>query len=301
MSLDLILCMKSFAAVVYYQSFSNAARNIHLSTSVLTKQIQRLEKDLGKKLFHRTTRSVSLTEAGKIYFEHVKKILENLQAAEEAMGNLDTEPHGTISVFVPSTLNSLFFAKSLEKFLRAYPKISCHLTGTYSISLVHTGEVDLFITAEKFHDKSLVQEFLYSGPTGIFAAPSYIEKHGMPKTLNDLKHHNCLVSSHLFPDNKWTFANGKRIAVQGNFRSELGINILFGALNGIGLFLSLKVLVADELRSGRLVEVPLDADPVKWCIHLYHRPAPQGSNVKLLAEHLVKDMAQAGLEYTSAN
>lgn len=292
MSINLLSCMQSFADVVNYQGFANAARHKHTSAPVLTKQIQWLEKHLNKQLFHRTTRSVELTEAGELYYQQVKIILNQILEAKNAINNMETEPHGKLNIGVPPGMTSYFFANKVKNFLIAYPKICCNLVGQLPPSAVNDEIADLVISSLDINDKTLVKELLFSGESGIFAAPGYLEKHGIPKNIEDLKNHNCLINLRFTPDCEWHFAGGKKIKLCGNFRSNTGTDIYYAGLNGIGLFLSLKGLVQDDLNAKRLIEIPLEQKSLTVKMYVYHKIVPKNSIIRLFADYLIEEMSQ---------
>ena len=284
MSLDLISCMKGFLAVAEHQGFSQAARHTLVATPILTNQIQRLETLLEKKLFHRTTRRVELTEAGKVYLAHVKRILMEIDLAQNALTHLEKEPHGLLTVGVPSLLHSLYFVEQLKNFLQCYPKIQLKVIDEiFSGSLVD-GTVDLIISGINMKDNQLIKEYLFTVQSSIYAAPEYIEKYGIPKSIEDLKNHNCLVNLRVSPNNEWIFANNKKVRVQGNYTATSGINILHACIAGLGLMWTMDMAIKEEIHNRKLVEIPL-GNPAKIDIYQYYRPVGSEHVVKLMANY----------------
>lgn len=290
MSLDLFSCMKSFVAVVEHHNFANAAKHIHLSAPVITKQIKWLENLLEKKLFYRTTRSVQLTEVGSLYLTEVKKIFAQLQAAQNIIKNLEPEPHGDITVAMPTIFNSVAFTKTIHQFLTLYPKITCHIINRGSPTVISDGLADIAITSLDIRYSKIVKENLLTGKRSVYAAPAYIKKHGTPKTLADLKNHNCIINPVVSPHNEWEFDGKKKVTVRGNYYSDSGADIIYAGITGIGLCWIMDTLVAEEVKTGRLVEIKLDAKPYTTHLYLYYRPAPQDSIIRLLAEYLIKNL-----------
>jgi LysR family transcriptional activator of dmlA len=290
MSLDLISCMKGFLAVAEHQGFSQASRHTLVSTPILTNQLQRLEQLLKKPLLHRTTRRVELTEAGKIYLVHVKRIFAEIELAQNALTNVEKVPHGLLTVGVPTLLHSLYFIEQLKNFLQCYPKIQLKVIDEiFSGSLVD-GTVDLIISGINMKDKQLIKEYLFTVQSSIYAAPEYIEKYGIPKSVEDLKNHNCLVNLRVSPNNEWIFANNKKVKVQGNYTATSGINILHACIAGLGLMWTMDMAIKEEMHNRKLVEIPL-GNPAKIDIYQYYRPVS--------AEHIVKLMANYFKNFTS--
>lgn len=288
MPLDLLSCMKSFAAVADYKGFANAARHIHISTPVLTKQIQWLERSLGKKLLQRTTRRLELTEAGKIYLEHVKKILQQVHQAKDEVLNLDHEPHGTLTIGIPTAFNSMFLTKQFHKFLDKYPKITLKVITENSPITLLEDIINIVISPINIFDKQLIKKHFFTNRRGVFAAPAYLKKYGTPKKISDLKNHNCLVNERVSPNHEWEFAKHRKISVRGNYVSDSGIDIIYAGINGIGIIWTTDLLVREEVLTKQLVPIKLEFEPAAIEFFLYHRPAIYSSNVRLLTEYLLQ-------------
>ncbi len=286
MSLDFLSCIQGFVAVAEYNGFSQAARHLHLSTPMLSNQIKRLEDLLGKKLLHRTTRYISLTEAGQIYLIRAKRVLTEIKDAKNEICHLEEKPHGVLTIGVPGTFNNLFFIKHLKKFLDQYPKIELKIIEENSPLAVLNGDADLVISEMNVMDKQLIKERLFTIHRSIYAAPKYIKKYGSPKSIDDLKNYNCLIANRVSLNNEWILGNNKKVSVRGNFSSTAGINIFYAGLEGLGLMWSSDIAIKDEINSGKLIEIKLKDKPTAINIYLYHRPAYRGSNIQLIADHL---------------
>jgi DNA-binding transcriptional LysR family regulator len=290
MAQDLFSCLKSFLAVAEDKSFAGAARRSKTSSPVLTKQIQWLEKYVRKKLFERTTRYVRLTEAGELYLDHAKKILADEQAAKHALSDIDGEPHGQITIGIPTKLNAVCIAKNLALFLTRYPKIKCRIISDNTPAAAIAGLADIVICPLKTIDSQLVKNCLFTASTGIFASPNYIEKYGIPNSLQEVSQHNCLINLTVSPNKIWKFANGQKIQVCGNYESDLGNDITTAALHGIGLGYLVKVLIQKEIDAGELVEINLGYEPIPVTLYLYHRPIASSSITRLLVDCLMQSM-----------
>lgn len=285
MSLDFLSCIQGFVAVAEYKGFSQAARHLHISTSMLTNQIKRLEESLDKKLLHRTTRYVALTESGKIYLLRAKKILMEIQDARHEIYNLEEQPHGIVSIGTISPLNSAAFVKHLVPFLEKYPKIQLQMIEETSPAAVIDGSIDLLISDMDLNDKQLIKEHLFTIHRSIYAAPTYIKKHGAPKSIADLKNHNCLTTKRGAIKSEWILAN-KRVPVTGNYSSTSGMNLLYACLEGVGLIWCADIAIKEEINNGKLIDIKLKDKPAAVKIYLYHRPVHRGDNIQLVAEHL---------------
>ena len=236
----------------------------------------------------RTTRHVALTEAGEIYRLRAEKILAEIQEAKDEICHLETKPHGVLSIGVPGSFNSRFFVKHMHQFLEQYPKIQLKVIEENSPSAILDETVDLLISEMDVRDKQFIKEHLFTVHRSIYAAPTYLKKHGVPKTVADLKKHNCLIASRISPQDEWLLGNHKKLAVSGNYSSTSGINILYAGIEGLGLIWCADVVLTEEVKKGQLVEIKLRDKPTAIKIYLYHRPVHRGSNIQLMADHLKK-------------
>jgi len=286
MALDLFSSLKSFTAIAEYGGFANAARHINVSTPVLTKQIKWLEQLLGTTLFHRTTRRIQLTEAGELYLVHAKKILQQIQQANQDVISLDQEPHGKLTIGLPAAFDSRLFTRLFKIFLDKHAKITLHVIGENSSIALINGIADLIISTMNLLDKQFIKQHIYTGTRNVYAAPDYISKHGCPHTIADLKNHNCLVNTRVSPNHEWEFANHQSVVINGNYVTDSGVDIIFAGVNGIGLIYATDLLVREEVMAGELVEVKLEVEPIAIALYLYYRPAAHGSNIRLLADYL---------------
>lgn len=286
MSIDLFACIKSFVAVAEASGFSEAARKLRISTPVLTKQVQKLEKELGKKLFDRTTRFVSLTEAGEIYLKNSRKILEDVELAHAEVNNIEKEPHGQITIGIPGIFNSASYMKALKSFMKKYPKIILYTSADNSPHRILDGKADLVISEMNFNDSQLIKEKFTSIKRGLFASPQYLKEKGTPQKIIDLKDHECILYKRVSPEDLWIFPNNKKVKVSGSFVSDSGVNCILAAVADIGILWCAHMVIEEEISRKKLVEIKLDSKPFISDAFLYHRPTPTGSNVKLLIEHL---------------
>jgi DNA-binding transcriptional LysR family regulator len=282
MSHDLLESIKSFVAVTENGSFSAAARSLDISAPVLTKQVRWLEEVLQHRLLNRTTRQVELTEAGATYLLHAKKILEDINLAKNAVLNLEHEPHGNITIGISTDLSDKFFAKKFQSFLERYPKITLKHIAKNDASALLTKEADIIITWENISHSQLIKNKLFSPKLGIFASPDYLKKNGVPTTMQSLLDHNCLINSR-HPE--WEFDH-KHIQMHGRYFSESSLNLYYTGLSGLGLFQTLTILVADDIKNKKLVELRLDLKPAVKVVYLYHLPVHGDSIVRLIADYL---------------
>ncbi len=293
MALDLFSCMRSFVAVAEYNGFAPAARKLHISPPVLTKQVQWLEHRVKKPLLERTTRRVELTEAGQVYLVQAQQVLAGVAHAESALQVLETEPHGYVVLGMAGFLNAPQFIRALHVFLDQYPKISLDVRAEISPALVIEGVLDIAVSQENLSDTGLIKEPLFTVCRKIYAAPSYLKAHGVPKTIADLQHHNCLVFQQVSPVGEWVLGKHKKIKVQGNYKSNAAAHFMLALFDGFGLGWCADHLVAEDVAAGRLQEVVLtDVKPIEIPVFLYYRPSSQNLAVKRMVVHLKTIVSQ---------
>lgn len=244
-----------FSRVIALGSMSLAAREMGLSPAVVSKRIKRLEMSLGTRLLQRTTRQISLTEAGQGYYERVIAVLAGLEEAEAFAAGRASHVTGSLKISAPTSFGRMHIAPHLKPFMRAHPQLSVHLMLSDEFTDIVGGGYDLAIRINDPADSSLVARKLATVRRLLCASPDYIQEHGTPKTLEDLKHHHCLPAHN---NESW-----RLVGPQGpvNYRPDglLITNssevIKEAALAGLGIALRSTWDIGPELKSGRLVQV----------------------------------------------
>lgn len=253
--------MAVFARVIEAGGFSAAARAFGMTPSAVSKLIGRLEDRLGARLLNRTTRSVSLTEEGRTYYQRVVPILEEIEAAERAVTELHAAPRGLLKVNAATAFGRYQIVPVIHRFLERYPDLKVQITLTDSlVNLVEEG-VDVAIRLGELPDSSLIARRIADVHRVVAAAPSYIERHGKPETPDDLADHNCLRASFETSLNRWEFkgADGPRlIDVAGSLEVNDASALYDAAISGVGLVRAARFLLAAAIREGRLVPLLQD-------------------------------------------
>jgi DNA-binding transcriptional LysR family regulator len=252
--LDALTDIAVFVRVVTRGSFTLAAEDLRLSRAVVSKYLSRLEDRLGARLLHRTTRRLSLTEAGAALFEASRGALERIEEAEAAVARFQAKPRGRLRVSAPMSFGILHLGPAMSDFGRAYPEITLdvRLDDRY-VNLVEDG-FDVAVRIGELTDSSLVARKLATTHALACASPAYLEEHGEPETPEDLAAHNCLVYSYLADVWRFTAPDGREIpvAVNGNLRINNGIVLAEAAVAGHGILVSPSFYVAPLVRAGRL-------------------------------------------------
>jgi LysR family transcriptional regulator for bpeEF and oprC len=256
--MEQLFCMRVFARVVEHGSFVRAAEDLDIARPTATIAVARLEKRLGVRLLHRTTRSLSLTDEGRAYYEGCVRILGDLAETEEAVSNVRTSPRGRLRVSTPNALIHQAFISELPKFLARYPELSLELILTdRAVNLVEEG-IDCAVRAVHIPDDStLVARDIAKVYWLTCASPRYLKAHGTPRRIADLAPHNCIrfISPSTGRTTDWRFDNGEE-QITFTPRGSLGVTSLEGAVAaaaaGIGIAQVSDVLAIEPLRTGAL-------------------------------------------------
>jgi len=290
-----------FAAVVEESSFSQAAKKTGLSKTVVSKKISALEKDLNTQLLYRTTRKLSLTDAGRLLYKHAKGINQQAHDAYTAVNELSKDISGHITMSVPTISGELLLAELVSNFCKKHPNITIELRlENKLVDLVDEG-VDLAIRTAELEDSSLIAIPLLKSNWVVCASPRYIHSSKSLNTIDDLKRHNCLCYDlQTNGSNEWRFEdNGTPTSTQvkGSMSSNNALSLKKAALNDIGLIYVPKCSIYDELENGSLVRVLNNYKPRSlgiFAVYPYTRYKPE--KITLLIQH-IKEGYQALAHY----
>jgi DNA-binding transcriptional LysR family regulator len=260
--LDRFTGMQVFVRVAGLGSFSAAGRALGLSQTMVTKHVQALEDRLGTRLFHRSTRRLTLTEAGRRHLEFCERILAEIDEAEQAAVAERVEPRGVLRVAAPVVFGTREIAPLLAEFLALYPAISIDIGfNDRVVDLIEEGW-DVAIRIAVLAESSLVARRLAPCNIALCAASSYLARRGVPRTAADLAGHECLGYTLPSPAaaERWVFGRNGEISVPvaGRLRASNGEALRQAALAGVGLINQPTFIVGDDIRAGRLVMVALD-------------------------------------------
>jgi DNA-binding transcriptional LysR family regulator len=229
----------AFVRVVEAQSFTHAARSLGLPKSSVSRRVTELEDELGVRLLHRTTRKLSLTEAGRSYFEQAETAIVDLEAAAEAAAGLDSEPRGLVRVTVPVDLGVMGLAEILAEFKERYPDIHVELSlNSQLVNLAEEG-FDIGVRAGRSRDASLVSRRLGSADLGLFASRAYLDRRGEPKTLDDLAEHACILFRASRGKAVWTLTGpddeSSAVEVRGSVTTDEMLFVQQAVNSGLGI------------------------------------------------------------------
>lgn len=265
--LDRLTGLEVFVKVAAAGNLSAAARAMGLSQTMVTKHMAALETRLGVKLFHRTTRRLSITEAGRSYLEASERILAEIEAANASVAADRVEPRGLLRLNAPVAFGTRQIAPLLAEFSERHPLITVELgLNDRLVDLAEEGW-DLAIRIGNLANSSLIARRIAPCRVVVCAAPSYLKARGRPLTVSGLSAHNCLgyTLSQQTAADRWTFGARAEVSVRvaGNLRANNGDALRAAAIAGQGLIYQPTFIVADDLRAGTLVAVNLDQPTVE--------------------------------------
>lgn len=253
--MDTLDSMRTFVTVVNEGSFSGAAERLDRSPQLVSKYVAQLEARLGVRLLNRTTRRVSITEAGQSYFEQCEQILAEIDSLEAAVGEMTASVRGTLRINAPMTFGSHHLTPAIAEFQSSHPEVRVDLTLDDRLVDIVSEGYDLAIRIGALKESTLIARPLAPVRRVVCGAPEYLERHGIPETPADLANHDCLVYTYLATRGRWLFESDSElmdIPVSGRFSANNGDAIRHLALAGHGLMLQPTFIIADDLRAGRL-------------------------------------------------
>jgi DNA-binding transcriptional LysR family regulator len=282
--------ISEFVYVAENESFTLASKKMVISTAQVSRQISALEKRLNVKLFYRTTRKVSLTEEGRVFYQHCRSVLDGLDAAERAITNLQSKPQGKIKLTAPVAYGEKQILPLVNNFIKQYSdvEVSAYLSNR-QIDIVEEG-YDLAIRLGKLSDSTMMAKKLGKRTNYLCASPQYLEKQGVPHSISELSQHSCLLGTLDY----WHFRESDReksIRVTGRLRYNNGYSLMDAALKGLGIVQLPDYYVQQRIESGELVTL-LDnyraPDEGIWAIYPQNRHL--SPKIRLLVDYLAEQL-----------
>jgi len=262
--MDRIDAMRAFVSVVIEGSFSNAATTLQLSPQLVSKYVSKLEERLDVRLLHRTTRKVSLTEAGTHYFQHAQQILLSIDEMDSQLGGLQQTPKGTLRINAPVSFALRHMAKLIADFQMQYPLVNVDLQlNDRKVDIVEEG-VDIALRIGRLKSSSLIAKYLTPIRLILCASPEYLQENGVPSHPEALKNHRYLHYSYMDIEGKgdvYQWLKAKNTNDLGAFHSNNGDVLTEAAIAGAGLILQPTFIVHEALEKGQLIPVLPDFEP----------------------------------------
>lgn len=285
--MDQLTCMRTFARVAELSSFTKAADALELSRAVVSTQIAELERHLGVRLFHRTTRRVTLTPDGTEYFDRSRRILADVAAADEAVKLTKLRPQGRLRVDVPVAFGRHLLMPALAQFTARYPELSLEVQYNDRVVDLIQEEIDVAVRSSAVRDPNLIERRVCRTRVLTCASPEYLAKYGIPETLEQLQRHRLIgtLSNSNGKPRPWMFQRGlvrRQLKLPFSVAFNSHEATVSAALRGVGIVQSIDVMVAEALAKGRLEIVLKDWSTAGKHMSIVY-PAAQRGSIKVRA------------------
>jgi DNA-binding transcriptional LysR family regulator len=262
--MDKVAALRAFVEVAETGGFSSAARRLNMAASSVLRSVDALEESLGAALFNRTTRQVTLSDAGTTYYASTKKLLEDLADADAAVADRGTEPSGPLRVSVPVAFGRRCIATRLATFLSMYPRLELDIRLSDAIVDLVTDQIDVAIRlGEAASSAEVVSKRIGTFSRYVVASREYLEARGHPISPSDLPDHDCLRFAYGAEPQVWTFFRHdevSKVIVKGRLKTNNSEILREAVLDGAGIALLPDWLVLPDVRSGRLTKLFEDYD-----------------------------------------
>ena len=296
--MDLVTQMRVFVRVAEAQGFTAAARQLGVSKSVVSKYVGELEDRLGVRLFHRTTRHLSLSEAGAGYYERCTHILAEIEEAEAAIGAIDDEPRGTVRLVLPARFALAKVMPALPPLLRQWPRLNVDLVLDDRPDAATESMSDI---AVRLVEDAGTARVLAPVPMVLVAAPGYMQAASAPAVPQDLAFQNCLTLARPLGETSWRLRAGageQAIRVTGTLQANNLTALHEAAVAGLGIALLPLEMAAEDLAAGRLVRVLDEFAPLPWSLAAVKLPGESPSARVRVVLDLLAEAARGTRELT---
>lgn len=285
---------QAFVTVVDSGSITNAAERLGITVSGVSRTLNRLERKLGTTLLRRTTRRLELTEEGETFLGHCRHILAAVDEAEEAMLDRHSQPQGRLRINAAPSFMQFVIVPVIGEFRARYPGITLALdTHDRFVDLLEQ-RVDLAIRIGELEDSSLHARLLGYSPLRILASPAYLERHGAPKSIDDLKQHSLLGFNQLDHLNRWPLrhADGSLLAIIPTLAASSGSTLVELAVAGEGIVCLADFMTITQRQKGTLVEVlPNHIELQTQTVNaVYYRQATLSQRTRLFMDFLAEQL-----------
>lgn len=284
-----------YRTVVELGSFAAAARQLGLSPAAISKNVSELEAHLSARLINRTTRRMSLTEAGTLYFDRVARILDDLGEADDTLRAIQNTPSGLLRVSAPMTVTLVGLSRAIPNFLDRYPDLSLDLRlDDRRVNLIEEGFDIALRGSDNLEDSGLIARKLMTMEHVLCAAPCYFERHGHPKRPSDLLQQTCVqftLSDHAA---EWSFRKADRVEkvpIRSRYKVSSSLAVRDALRTGFGLSLIPRMYVADGLASGDLIATLEDWTPNETTLYaVYPSRRYVLSKVRVFLDFLIDEL-----------
>ncbi|MGE0383492.1 MAG: LysR substrate-binding domain-containing protein [Gammaproteobacteria bacterium] len=301
--MDKLTSIRAFCSVARHGNFSVAARELGVSTAMVSKHIKQLEDSLGVRLMNRSTRQSQLTEAGGEYHRRCLQLLAQIEEMDAAVRTLTEEVRGVLKIAAPPTFGGLFLMPAVVEYKRIHPHVAVNLRMAQKTPDLVEGGFDLAIHAgnARLADSNLVARKLGAFRHVICASPAYLARAGIPHQPQDLASHNCLVFYDDVANDDWIFrsaASEISVHVRGDISSNQGNALRIAAVADAGVVRLPNYMVGEDIRAGRLVELLAEYQTQPRAVFaLYHQRRHLPAKVRTFVDFLAERFA-AGHDFS---
>lgn len=291
--MDWLQSVQSYIRVVDEGSFNGAARKMNTTSSAISKRIHWLEERIGVQLLKRTTRTVTQTEAGALFYQRAKVQLEGWQSIVDETRSVSQSPAGLLKIGATLAVGSKFLVQYLNDFLQMYPDIRIQLITTTPGQLPELS-LDLFISREleQLNSLSFKATPLFEHKAGFYASPTYLETYGEPANVEELAQHNALVWGEK-THREIKLTNGQRLALSGNFATTNPEALFHAAKNNMGVLVTNDVMIKEDLKNGTLKRILPDITADEATVYAYYPKLDyQHTRTKLFLDYLKQRLAK---------
>ena len=287
--------MVAFVAVVETASFTEAARRLATTKSVISRRVSDLERELGARLLDRSARSVRATEVGAVYYAKCVRILESIGAANDFVAGFNSLVKGRLRIAVPQSFGSTLITPLLNEFAERYPEVLLEIEADDEYANLGDSHFDAAIRVGRLGDSNLIARPLTNFRQWLCASPAYLQAHGLPRSFNDLSEHDGLIDASGEGHGNWQlWINGELRAcrVRERIRSNDSEQLLRAACAGLGIVQVASIIAADAIVSGQLrIVLPECAPPASQISVVYPKSRRTSQKVQTLLAFLSERVA----------
>ncbi|QDG76729.1 LysR family transcriptional regulator [Labrenzia sp. PHM005] len=296
--MNLIDAMRAFVSVYETGSFTSAADKLGTSKTLVSKKVQALENRLGTRLFNRTTRSLSPTEAGQLYHSRCVQVLDDIDELEDLILHQSEQPRGRLHVSAPTTFGELYVAPLLPEFTKAFPCVSVDLSlSDRHVHLVDEG-FDVAVRIADLPSSGLIARKLAPSPIYLCASPTYLKEKGTPEKPNDLGQHQCIIDTNFRNPHSWPFhedGNLIQVPVEGGLLVNSARAVRDYVLAGCGLALCPGYMVHQDIAEGRLKTLLSSFNAFEINAYaIYNSKRNMAPKVRVFVDFLAKKLQPVG-------
>ncbi|HVY81651.1 MAG TPA: LysR family transcriptional regulator [Steroidobacteraceae bacterium] len=290
--MDRLQAMRVFVRVLDRRSLTTAAADLRVSLPTVSRTLRLLERDLGVRLIARTTRGLTETYSGRLYYQHCRRLLDGLREAEIAVQTLAKAAMGELRITAPVAFGRHHIGPSIAAFLERNPRVSCFLSLSDQCESLADQRFDVAIRVAPLRDENLSVRRLGYVQRAVVGSKEYFERYPVPTHPRDLARHNCMQFTRYSRGDEWTFQQGGRpicVRVRGRVRTDNQEALVDAALAGAGLAILPTWLVQRELESGRLQRVLTDFEAARTPVHaVFPTPGMQPSKVRAFVDFIAQ-------------